>query len=226
MKALTPLLLSGALLAALPSWAQTERRTSEAATAEQRLAEDLGYEQLSNAVALPPATAGRNVSALQQNGNRNNALIDQQTLSTLGNQAYVQQVGTQNAMELVQRQGGNVATITQNGNGNQANYTQDGRGNNTVISQSGRANKVQGVTAGSDFLLQGDNNVMKIDQNGNNNVVQGEVRENNRLYEIRQTGNNNTLKQVESSSALPKGYSVEMKGQGINITIEQGRAGY
>lgn len=225
MKALSIILLLGTLLGSSAAFAQTERVVSEAATAEQRLAEDIGVDRLSNAVILPTTANGRNVSSLQQNGDLNTAIIDQQTLSALGNQAYVEQAGSLNAVELVQRQGGNVANITQNGRSNTASYMQDGKGNNTTISQSGQGNKLQGIADGSDFLLQGDNNVMRIDQNGNNNTIKGEVRESNRLYEIRQNGNNNTLTQIETSSALPKGYTVDMKGQGINLTIEQGRVG-
>ena len=69
----------------------------------------------------------------------------------------------------------------------------------------------------------GNNNTMKITQKGDYNTVEGKIRENNRKYEITQYGSENKLIQVESTMQAPMGYNVEMRGRGINLTIEQGK---
>jgi minor curlin subunit len=225
-KTLIAYCLPAMLLCTLASHAQTQRVASEAATAEQRLIEDIGVERLPDAAAIRAVPEdGKNISALRQSGNNNAATITQQTLSAL-NQAYVVQAGNANILTLTQTQGGNLADITQVGSANQVGYSQKGQGNLTSISQKGTGNKIQGITENSDYLLQGDNNVMRISQNGSNNTIKGEVVENRRLYEIRQTGSSNTLTQIETSAQAPKGYIVEMRGQGINLTIEQGKVGH
>ncbi|MFD2719438.1 hypothetical protein ACFST9_11980 [Hymenobacter monticola] len=225
MKLLHPVLLLISIMSSSAAMGQTIRPSSEAATAEQRLAEDLGLERLPDNAIIPTPANGRNVSTLQQNGRDNTAAINQQTLSSLGNQAYVTQAGEYNGLSLMQMGGGNIANVTQNGNNNNAEYTQNGQGNSSTITQKGRNNRIQGLSAESEFQLQGDYNTMKITQEGSNNTVKGEIRENSRVYDIRQNGNNNTLTQIETSPQAPKGYTVEMKGSGINLTIQQGRVG-
>ncbi|UOQ98232.1 hypothetical protein MUN81_01765 [Hymenobacter sp. 5317J-9] len=203
--------------------AQAQLAEPTSTSREQQLVESVGLERLSMSTGLPPLTNLQNVTGLLQVGNGNTARIDQQTLSNNANQAYVAQIGEANVLRLTQLGGGNLLLVTQNGNGNQAGYTQGGQNNATNITQNGTQNKVQGVDGRANLLLEGDNNTMKITQNGNNNTVQGEVRENNRNYDIRQYGSDNTLTQIETTTQTPKGYTVEMRGQGINLTIEQSK---
>jgi minor curlin subunit len=190
---------------------------------EQQLVETVGLERLPNGAPLPTLGSLQNVTGLQQNGNGNTARIDQQTLASPANQAYVAQIGEANILGLSQVGGNNRLYVIQNGNGNNAGYTQNGQNNSTTITQNGSQNKIGGVAAGSNMVLEGDNTTMKITQNGDNNVVKGDVRESNRNYEIIQSGRDNTLTQIESTMQTPKGYTVEMRGQGINITIEQSK---
>jgi minor curlin subunit len=60
-------------------------------------------------------------------------------------------------------------------------------------------------------------------QDGSHNTLNSDIRLNDRRYDIRQYGSNNTLTQVETTQQAPKGYTVEMHGQGINLTIEQSK---
>lgn len=217
MKPLLFILLTGALALAA-SGVQAQRMPSEAATAEQRLVEDLGTDQLPATVL--PAVGGdfRNASTLLQNGAGNTATIDQRSLSTLGNQAYIVQAGAVNVLGLAQSGGGNQVYMTQQGSGNRADFSQDGQGNSSTLTQRGANNQLQGVVSGNE-------NELNIRQDGANNRVQSEIRQNDRTYNISQIGYGNTLTQRETTAQSPQGYSVEMRGAGINITIEQGRVG-
>jgi minor curlin subunit len=195
-----------------------QRMPSEAATSEQRLAEDIGVDRLPTALGDV-----RNTSVLIQSGTGNASRLNQQSLSSPENQAYLEQAGSSNAVGMTQIGGGNRVFILQNGANNTAGFTQKGQGNTTTISQQGANNKLSSTTGSDDFVLEGDRNALKISQIGANNTVKGEVRESDRTYDIRQYGSNNTLTQIETSSQTPKGYSIEMRGQGINLTIEQSK---
>ncbi|MGY3088356.1 minor curlin subunit [Hymenobacter sp. UYAg731] len=205
MKPLSVLGLVGALLSSGVALAQTQRLPSEAATAEQRLAEDFGPDRLPNSGETQTTAQNQTSSTLRQIGIGNQATVSQQSPSALGNQAYIVQIGM-----------GNEIGISQNGTGNSATFTQDGQGNSSTITQHGTANKLTGV-------VKGDRNEVNVLQDGNNNQVTGDIRLSDRVYNIKQYGNNNTLTQFESTVQMPKGYSVEMRGQGINLTIEQSK---
>ena len=207
------LLLAGAAVWATPARAQ-QRPVSEAPTTEQRLAEDLGPERLPS--AAPALSNLQNAVVLQQSGTGNTAYIDQQRLAGSSNQAYVEQVGAANALGLVQVGGGNVAAATQQGTGNQADLTQNGQRNTSALTQRGDNNRLTGSVAGTD-------NELNIRQNGNNNQVDSEIRQNKQAYTINQYGSGNVLRQVESTVQGTPGYTVEMRGTGINLTIEQGK---
>ncbi|WP_426490975.1 hypothetical protein [Hymenobacter sp. 102] len=170
-----------------------EGSTSEAATAEQRLAETIGVERLPVGPAAAIADT-RNLAILLQNGNDNRATATQYNTGGAVNQAYIVQVGNYNLADVTQDGAGNTATVGQNGNRNQARLTVDGN-----------------------------DNAIAITQEGNRNVVQGTVEADARRYQIAQYGNGNTLTQLENSTASPQGYSIEMRGQGIRLSVEQGR---
>lgn len=208
------LVLSGALLLSGAAAQAQQRPASEAATSEQRLAEDVGLDRLPS--GAPALSALQNAATLLQNGAGNTARIDQQSLSGVSNQAYVEQVGAANALGLVQSGGGNVATAQQYGNGNQADLTQQGQNNSSALTQRGNNNRLTGQ-------LIGNQSELNISQNGSNNQVDSEIRQNKQAYTINQYGTNNSLKQVETTSQATPGYTVEMRGSGINLTIEQGK---
>lgn len=135
-----------------------------------------------------------NRATLLQQGNQNQGTIDQSILSA----------GR-----------GNAAAISQNGNNNAAAALQTGAYNRTVITQAGNSNVVV-----SD--IQGYNTESVISQDGNRNRVDQEIKRDNQNYTVEQIGNNNHLIQRETSGRNP-GYEVEMRGNGIQIMIEQGR---
>lgn len=210
MKPYCLLVLTSGLVATQAAQAQ-QRAPSEAATAEQRLAEDISPER------LPTGTSYQNNALLLQNGTGNSARIDQQSLTGAGtNQAYIEQAGAANALGLIQAGSGNTMNALQQGNGNQADLTQQGQNNTSALTQRGDNNRLTGVVAA-------DRTELNINQNGSNNQVSSEIRESQRSYTINQYGNNNSLKQVESTVQATPGYTVEMRGSGINLTIEQGK---
>ena len=212
MNQIFSLALTGTLALGVAAAQAQQRPASEAATAEIRLAEDIGPERLPGG-GVPPGGV-QNAATLLQDGTGNAARIDQQSLSALSNQAYVVQVGAANAVGLTQT-GANSAYVAQNGAGNTANFVQDGQGNSSTITQKGADNKLAG-------LVKGDNNTVNVTQDGQGNAIESKIQESNRAYEIKQYGTNNTLKQLESTTQT-KGYGVEMRGNGINLTIEQGK---
>jgi minor curlin subunit len=138
--------------------------------------------------------ADANQATLFQQGNLNQGTIDQNLLSA----------GR-----------GNAAAISQNGNNNAAAALQTGYYNRTLITQVGNRNVVV-----SD--IQGNNTESVISQDGNRNRVDQEIKRDNQRYLVEQMGNNNHLIQRETSGSHP-GYEVEMRGNGIQIMIEQGR---
>ena len=211
MKPYYLLMLAGGLATAQAAQAQ-QRAPSEAATAGLRLVEDIGPERLLKGAP----TNLQNAAALLQNGSGNTARIDQQSLFGVSNQAYVAQVGAANALGLVQVGGGNVATVEQNGTGNHADLTQNGQGNASALTQKGTSNRLTG-------LVVGNGNALNIHQDGNGNRVESEIHQNKQSYTINQYGTGNVLKQVESTMQATPGYTVEMRGSGINLTIEQGK---
>jgi minor curlin subunit len=208
------LVLVGAVCVCSATAHAQQRAPSEAPSAEQRLAEDLGLERLPS--SAPALGTLQNATTLLQNGAGNTTRIDQQSLSGISNQAYVAQVGAANALGLVQDGSGNNATVVQHGTGNQADLTQQGQGNSSALTQRGDYNRLTGQVISNGTELN-------IHQEGNNNLVDSEIRRNKQAYTINQYGTGNVLKQVESTSQATPGYSVEMRGSGINLTIEQGK---
>jgi minor curlin subunit len=139
-------------------------------------------------------SAGANQALLQQQGNLNVSSIDQSILSA----------GR-----------GNVASVVQNGNSNAAAAIQTGAYNQTTITQTGNQNVVVSK-------VEGYNTESEVSQRGNRNRVEQEIDRDNRRYTVEQIGNNNRLIQRETTGNNP-GYEVEMRGNGIQVMIEQGR---
>ena len=145
----------------------------------------------------------------------------------------------------------NVSILSQIGNSNEAFIRQAGDDNTSRLAILGDGNKTEVIQEGRrnffDMDLVGNNNPVSVKQFGNNNVYDMDLNASNtpinlvqngtsnrvvsnlmaateREYSIRQYGNNNVLNQAEgNASVLQKGYSVEMRGNGIRMTIEQGR---
>jgi minor curlin subunit len=178
--------------------------TSQAATAEQRLAEDLGVDRLRN--ALLPTTDTRNAALLLQNGLSNSATINQLSQGLPLNQATIVQAGT-----------GNTLGLDQVGAGNQTSFSQAGDANQAALRQNGATNTITG-------RVTGNNNSVEVEQQGFGNQYSTQLTGNQGRYTIEQLGNNNSLTQRETSAATPlPGYEVKMEGSNMRLTIEQGK---
>lgn len=113
----------------------------------------------------------------------------------------------------------NVAQLTQQGAGNAAYIMQVGRSNATVVSQVGVDNVVNST-------ISGQHTRSEIVQQGTRNVVEQQLTVDGRRYAVLQQGADNQLKQMESGPQAPPGYQVQMVGNGITISIQQGQAAY
>jgi minor curlin subunit len=185
-----------------PARAQGHSITSAA----QLLVEEIGLERLPGASTALLPTAARTLSVLRQTGDRNVADIEQVSLGGTPNQAFIVQAGNANVVDFSQFGNGNAAALILTGNRNTGN-----------IDQRQTANSFE-----SDIL--GNRNTVNLLQDGNNNRSILNVEGNNRTYGVTQVGNNNNLVQQEGlGTSAPRGYNVEMRGNGINMTITQGR---
>lgn len=134
------------------------------------------------------------------------------------NVASLTQLGDANQAQMVVLGNHNTTTLAQRGNRNIADISVDGNHNPVDVKQNGNGNEYELDLTGSS------NTPVNVLQNGSGNRIQSELSGNGRQYNVSQYGNNNELTQRENaSSVLPKGYSVEMRGTGMRITIEQSR---
>lgn len=199
------LLLAGSLASTCGAQAQT-LGVSQAATAEQRLAEDLGVDRLRTALQLP-STDARNTAALLQVGTGNTATVDQASLGVPPNQATVVQAGA-----------GNALGLTQTGSNNQAVFGQTGNVNQATLRQAGTNNVLQGQ-------VTGDDNTLDVTQQGQGNRYSTQLTGSHGRYNVEQVGTGNTLIQHEAATTTPlPGYNVQQQGTGMQLTIEQGKA--
>ncbi len=197
------LCLLGLATTAAPQLARAQGQST--ISAAQLLAEEIGLDRLHGVSNVLPAAA-RTLSVLRQTGDRNVADIEQVALGAAPNQAFIVQAGNANVIGFNQYGSGNSATLVLTGDSNTGN-----------VNQRQTANSFE-----SDIL--GNRNTVNLLQDGNNNRSVLSAEGNGRTYGVTQVGNNNNLVQQEGlSSSAPRGYSVEMRGNGINMTITQGR---
>ncbi len=190
---------SASLLVWLLSWvnmAQAQQQgLSEAASASQRLVEDFGLAAGDQSLT-PLLTNTRNLAKLVQLGNSNKARAEQYNPGATANQAFITQVGFFNEALLTQKGSGNTTTINQLGRGNQATSK-----------------------------VEGDGNTTRLNQIGNDNRLVRDVATNQTDFKLTQLGNNNQLRQTGTESLAPPRYEVEMRGNGIQLSIQNGRIG-
>ena len=203
------LVLSLALAASAPLLARAQGRgvPETAPSAAQQVVEEIGLDRLTSTTSgLRPADA-RNLSVLRQTGQSNQATIEQVSQTSTPNQALIVQAGNANIVDFYQYGSGNEASLLLQGNKNTGSVDQ--RGSNNVY----------------DGRVVGNRNDVDVVQNGQNNRATLDAAGNNRSYPVLQVGNNNQLTQREGAgTTAPQGYGVEMRGNGILLTIEQGRA--
>ena len=192
-------LAAGSLLAGLlglgsPAQAQQESQ-SEANSASQRLVEDFGLISKGKLLDLNSSDV-QNLATIVQQGNGNQAVANQHNTGRDINQAFIQQVGSGNEAELVQRGSGNTTTLNQRG------------GDNEAVSR-----------------VVGDGNTTTLNQFGNRNSFVRDVETNRVDFTLTQDGNSNVLRQTGSQVLAPPRYEVEMRGNGIQLSIHTGRIG-
>jgi hypothetical protein len=193
MKPLSLAVLSGALSILALPVVAQQNTDRDGISNEQQLAERLGTERL----PVAPATiTGPNTTLLLQQGHQNEAAVEQRYAG---------------AAAL-----GNLVQIAQAGAANMADIAQYGAANRTVVNQQGAANRVESQLTGTGIEAE-------IRQRGNQNLLQQDLSLDNRRYLVEQRGNGNELVQRESGAAPGPGYEVRMVGNGIRLTIEQGR---
>jgi hypothetical protein len=144
--------------------------------------------------------------------------IMNQYLTGPGNQAYIQQIGSFNEVELLQ--------INQNGNnGNFASLLQNGHWNIALITQSGERNKLALVQHGNQNVLElintGYENELITIQDGNGNKIMQHLIDSHQVQaELIQVGNQNeiisTLEGIHQSN-----YSVRQTGDGMKVIINK-----
>ncbi len=137
-----------------------------------------------------------------------NDLLDQD-LDGIGNSTYVQQVGTENSVDITQRQLGadriNLVRVLQSGDYNEVYILQNGSGNQTAVVQRGSENFYQLSVDGLDnqmaIIQEGDRNriiqnlensdqlkIELVQQGSDNEIIQNLDSENNQQFKVIQIG--------------------------------------
>jgi minor curlin subunit len=110
---------------------------------------------------------------------------------------------------------GNYSNVVQQGNANSVMLQQIGMGNVTEVTQHGNKNTYEGT-------IIGNNNLNAISQHGNGNYIQQHILADDLSRSVIQIGNQNSIIQKEDGSN-PLPYKIEQVGNGMHITITNGR---
>ena len=127
----------------------------------------------------------------------------------------VRQNGSDN-QSIIQTQDSYVR-VQQRGEANILNATQQGQDGQLRITQDGTNNQYSGTVVGN-------NNALDITQRGEDNLIRQELLGNDLRYRVTQEGQGHQLIQTEHDPLAPA-YEVHQRGQGMQITIEQGFVG-
>ncbi len=132
-----------------------------------------------------------------------------------GSDAYIQQIGSNNELQLMQQQEGiegNLARVLQAGEWNLAIISQTQTGNKLALIQKGTNNYYELVNSGFE------NELVNIQNGQNNRIVQQLVNSNQITSELVQQGNNNEIIQIlENVNA--QSFSIRQVGDGLKVTI-------
>ncbi len=142
----------------------------------------------------------------------------EENLSGEGNSSFVQQLGSENKVDVIQQQQGdariNLVKVLQSGDYNEVYILQNGSGNQTAVIQNGNDNFY-------DLKLNGADNNMAIIQDGDNNRVIQDLNNTNSLnIEFVQQGNNNeVIQNLDGTNAQE--FKVIQIGDGLRAIINQ-----
>lgn len=139
----------------------------------------------------------------------------------INNVTLISQIGSQNLVKIIQQKSlgivGNVAIIIQRDNNNTATLVQEGSNIKTQLLQTGSYNHYDATAIGTNISSN-------IIQDGYGNHVQSlttgqsEGSFMRQPYEVRQTGNNNSLQLNHGADIKP--YTIEQKGNNMKMSIE------
>jgi len=135
-----------------------------------------------------------------------------------GNEAYVNQIGLENKVSVVQNQQGtsseNLIKVLQVGKGNVAAVQQAGILNQTVVLQNGNQNEYS-------LNLEGSDNTFVIKQDGKRNTINQNLTNTTNTYiELIQQGNDNEITHTQDG-LVEKNIIVRQIGDGLSIQVIQ-----
>jgi len=135
-----------------------------------------------------------------------------------GNEAYINQVGEGNEVDLVQTQVGeeklNLAEVLQTGDLNVARIYQDGGENQIVLIQKGDSNMYE-------LYIEGSDNKSAVIQNGDaNSIIQKLTDANQVNIEFLQQGNENEIIHIQEG-VQARDFQVSQVGNGLQLIITQ-----
>ncbi|MGB3589587.1 MAG: hypothetical protein WBA23_23780 [Tunicatimonas sp.] len=146
------------------------------------------------------------------------ALLQQLTTPTLPsvqNEVLIQQVGINNQATVEQTEAlRNYIRVQQTGDTHQVEVRQQGQDNQWDITQEGEQHRFEGSMIGNDIQVE-------VQQYGQQNTIQQDLMGNGMDYSITQQGSQLELIQIEHNSLAPT-YSVQQRGIGMTVIIEQG----
>ncbi|MEZ4961723.1 MAG: hypothetical protein R2830_17975 [Saprospiraceae bacterium] len=135
-----------------------------------------------------------------------------------GNDAYIDQVGGANEVELIQTQQGapigNLARVLQSGNWNVAVISQNENGNQLALIQRGDGNNYELINQGFG------NQLVTIQDGADNHIVQHLIDSNQIQGELIQLGNGNEIISV-LEGIQDSNYSIRQIGDGLKVIIRQ-----
>lgn len=134
-----------------------------------------------------------------------------------GHEAYIQQVGNGNELELFQQQDGlegNLARVLQSGNWNVAIITQTDQGNKLALIQKGSNNYYELFGTGAE------NELVNLQNGIDNRIVQQFLNSNQINSELVQVGNSNEITQI-LENIQGQNFTVRQIGDGMKVIIKQ-----
>lgn len=144
-------------------------------------------------------------------------LLDEE-LTGVGNSTILQQIGTENQVDITQKQRGdskiNLVKVLQSGDYNRIYIIQDGTGNQTAVIQRGSDNLYDLEVIGSG------NNVAVIQDGDGNRIIQDLINTDEMNVEFVQIGSNNEIIQnLNGTNGLE--FKIIQEGDGMQAIINQ-----
>ena len=144
-----------------------------------------------------------------------NQLLEED-LSGVGNSTYVQQVGTENSVDILQQQTGdtriNLVRVLQFGDYNHIYISQEGSGNQTAVIQRGSDNLYQSEVEGFH------NNIAVIQDGDHNRIIQNLINSSEIQVEFVQEGSDNEIIQNLNGTNAQQ-FKIIQIGEGLRAII-------